>query len=430
MNPFALVAVLLTLAALFAYLNYRFLHLPSTIGIMALALASSVVVVALHRIGLVDLEAPARQLLASVDFETTLLEGMLAFLLFAGALHVDLASLREHGLVIGTLATVGTVLSTLVVGGMVFAVMHAVGLPVSLIACLLFGALISPTDPIAVLGVLKTLGVPEELRVEISGESLFNDGVGVVVFLLIVELAYGTEPVTAGNALALLATEALGGIGFGLAAGYLCYRMLRQVDDYAVEVLLTLALVTGGYALAMALHVSAPLAIVVAGLIVGNHGRAFAMSERTRQHLDTFWEMMDEILNAVLFMLIGLEVLVVRLELPLVAFAILAVPIVLLARAVSVLVPMAVLKPFKPERTPGAKRVLIWGGLRGGISVALALSLPPGPERDAILAATYTVVLFSILVQGTTLKRLVQRVVPTGVAAEETHRASALPPQP
>ncbi len=425
MDPFNIVAVLLTLAAVFAYANYRWLHLPTTIGVMALALASSVAVVLLHELGIVNLEAPARRLLAAVDFEATVLEGVLAFLLFAGALHVDLASLRAEGLVIGVLATVGVLLSTLIVGGLVYLLAGALGLGLSLVMCMLFGALISPTDPIAVLAVLKTLGVPASLRVKITGESLFNDGIGVVVFLLILELAFGAEAVTLGSGAALFAQEALGGLGYGFLLGYVGFRMLRKVDDYSVEVLLTLGLVAGGYALGMALHVSAPLAIVVAGLFIGNHGRAFAMSATTRAHLDPFWELIDEILNAVLFLLIGLEVLVVKLEMRLLWFALAAIPIVLLARTVAVFVPLRLLKPFRPERTVGARRVLVWGGLRGGISVALVLSLPPGAAREALLAATYAVVLFSILVQGTTLPRLVRRVIPCDEAPAGAEASAA-----
>ena len=414
MDPFSIVAVLVSLAGLFAYVNYRLLKLPTTIGIMTLALVSSVAVVALHEFGIINLEAPARALLASVDFEATVLEGILSFLLFAGALHVDLHSLKEHGLVIGVLATVGVMLSTVIVGGLVYVVAGALGLGLPLVTCFLFGALISPTDPVAVLAVLKTLGVPEALRTKIAGESLFNDGVGVVVFLLILELAFGGEPVTASHAVGLILQEAVGGVLFGLAIGYVCYRMLRQVDDYSVEVLMTLALVTGGYALGLAIHVSAPLAIVVAGLLIGNHGRAFAMSETTRRNLDTFWELVDEVLNAVLFLLIGLEVLVVTLSPPLFVLALASVVIVLFARTVSVWLPLLLLEPFAPGREPGAMRVMIWGGLRGGISVALALSLPLGPERETLLTATYAVVLFSILAQGTTLARLVKRVIPVG----------------
>ena len=412
MTPFSIVAVLLTLAALFAYLNYRYMKLPTTVGIMTLALGLSFIVVALNEARVVNFEGPARTLLAAVNFEATVLEGILSFLLFAGALHVDLQALRRQGLIIGVLSTFGVVISTVVVGGLFYWAASALGIGLPFVTCLLFGALISPTDPIAVLALLKTLGVPDALRVKITGESLFNDGIGVVVFLLIFELATGAAPVTFGHSVALFAQEAIGGILFGFAIGYACYRLLRRVDDYSVEVLLTLALVTGGYALGLTLHVSAPLAIVVAGLIVGNQGRAHAMSETTRRHIDTFWELIDEVMNAVLFLLIGLEVLVVTLNPPLVVLAVLSVPIVLLGRTVSVYGPLAVLEPFAEGREPGAAKVLVWGGLRGGISVALALSLPPGPERETLLAATYAVVLFSILVQGTTLPRLVRRVIP------------------
>ena len=411
MDPFSLIAILVSLAALFAYVNDQFLKLPTTIGIMALALASSVAVVLLHEVGIVNLEGPAQTLLAQVDFEATVLEGILSFLLFAGALHVDLASLREQGLVIGVLSTLGVMLSTLIVGGLFFVVAGALGFALPFVTCLLFGALISPTDPIAVLALLKTLGVPDALRTKITGESLFNDGIGVVVFLLILELATGGEPVTVGHVAGLFAQEAIGGVVFGLVTGFVAYRMLRRVDNYSVEVLITLGLVMGGYALGLFLHVSAPLAIVVAGLLIGNHGRAFAMSDTTRAHLDTFWELVDEVLNAVLFLLIGLEVLIVTFNPPLVALALASVPIVLFARTVSVFLPLTILEPFAPGREPGAARVMVWGGLRGGISVALVLSLPPGPERETLLTATYAVVLFSILVQGTTLPRLVRRVM-------------------
>ena len=412
MSLFSILAALLTLAALFSYVNHRFIHLPTTIGVMVVALVASLGGVAVHALTPLALDEPVRALLAGIDFDRVVLEGMLSVLLFAGALHVDLGRLADQKLEITLLATIGVVLSTLLVGGMTYLAAGALGIGLPPVLCLLFGALISPTDPIAVMGLLKSLGVPQRLETTIAGESLFNDGVGVVVFALVLELATGSEPVTAASGALLFLHEAGGGVALGFVAGYLAFGMLKRVDNYQVEVLITLALVTGGYALALAWHLSAPLAVVVAGLLIGNRGRAEAMSDTTREHIDTFWELADEIFNAVLFLLIGLEVIVVEATGPVFLLALAAIPIVLLARAIAVILPLAFLSPFRHYEA-GAKRVLIWGGLRGGISVALALSLPPGEARDVLLAATYAVVLFSILVQGLTVPRLVRHVLPT-----------------
>ncbi len=413
MSLFATLAALLTVTAVFSYVNYRTVRLPTTIGVMLIALVASLALLALHAVGF-RLDEPARAFLGSIDFDEALLQGMLSFLLFAGALHVDLGELAEQKGTIALLATLGVVISTVVVGGLTYLAAGALGLGLSLVDALLFGALISPTDPIAVMGLLATMGVPRSLETKIAGESLFNDGVGVVVFLIVLEVSRGTEPVTAGSVAALFAQEALGGALFGAVTGYVAFRMLRSIDNYKVEVLVTLALVTGGYALAGAFHLSAPIAVVVAGLLIGNQGRAFAMSDITRERLDVFWELIDEVLNAVLFVLIGLEVLVLTFRGPAVALALLAIPIVLLARSLGVYVPLAVLHPFGQDQETGVKRVLIWGGLRGGISVALALSLPPGPVRETLLVATYAVVVFSIAVQGLTVPALVRRVLETG----------------
>jgi CPA1 family monovalent cation:H+ antiporter len=331
---------------------------------------------------------------------------MLSFLLFAGALHINLEDLTEHRLVIALLATVGLVLSTAIIGVLTFAVVSLLGIELSLLHCLVFGALISPTDPIAVLAILKQAGAPRALETQIAGESLFNDGVAVVLFLVLVEIASGGDT-TATDAMMLLVREAAGGVAFGLVIGGIAYVLLRGVDDYQVEVLITLALVVGGYALAMELHISGPIAVVVAGLLIGNHGRRLAMSDTTRDHLDTFWELIDEVLNAVLFVLIGLEVLLVTVSASLAVAAAAAIVIVLVARFVSAGLPVAILRPFR-DFSPRAVRILTWGGLRGGISVALALSLAPSPQRDVILTITYGVVLFSILVQGLTIGRLVR----------------------
>ena len=404
MSQFELIAILITLAALFSYLNERYLGLPSAIGLMLFALVMSLALIALGKFGF-GVEEQARSLLGSIDFSKTLLHGMLSFLLFAGALHVNLEDLMQQKWFIISLATAGVVISTSIVGGLAWMVLQLLGLGIPFIYCLLFGALISPTDPIAVLGILKSAGAPKKLETQITGESLFNDGVGVVVFIVLLRIAEGTHEVGISEVALLFAKEALGGALFGLATGFLAYWMLKSVDNYPVEMLITLALVTGGYALAEALHLSAPIAIVVAGLLIGNHGRDLAMSDKTVEHLDTFWELLDELLNAVLFVLIGMEVLVLQFTPGYLLAGVLAILIVLFARMVSVAIPVGLLRLWR-EFSPGVVKILTWGGLRGGISVALALSLPPGPERDVILTITYIVVVFSILVQGLTISRL------------------------
>ncbi len=404
-----IVAILITLAAVFSYINHRYIGLPVTIGVMLIALAMSLILNLLGWFGF-GVEQQAAAWLASIDFDKTLLHGMLSFLLFAGALHIDINDLAERKWTIGTLATVGTLLSSLLVGMLAWWVLGWVGIELSFIYCLLFGSLISPTDPIAVLGILKTAKAPKSLETKITGESLFNDGVGIVLFLVFLEVATGTHEVSASHIGMLFVQEAIGGLLFGLGLGYLTYRMLQSVDNYQVEVLLTLALVAGGYGLAGALHLSGPIAIVVAGLFIGNHGRLFGMSEATRHHLDVFWELVDEVLNAVLFVLIGLEVLVLTFTRDYLLASLLFIPLVLFARFVAVGIPITLLRSFRPF-SPGVVRIMTWGGLRGGISVALALSIPPGPERDVILAITYAVVIFSIVVQGLTLKKLVKRTM-------------------
>ena len=286
-------------------------------------------------------------------------------------------------------------------------------LPLTFIHCLLFGALISPTDPVAVISTLKTLGVPASLETKIAGESLFNDGVGVVLFLVIFNIAYASEPMQVIDVAELLVTETLGGALFGLLIGYIAYRMLRQVDNYQVEIIISLALVMGGYAFAEAWHLSAPIAIVVAGLLIGNHGRQFAMSDKTREHLDTFWELVDEILNAVLFVLLGLEILlIIPISTNTFLLSLLAIPVVLLARFVSVSIPVSVLRG-RYQFSPGVIKILTWGGLRGGISVALVLTLPADEVRLYLLPMTYAVVVFAMLVQGLTLGRVVKKQIAT-----------------
>ncbi len=415
-----IVAILLVLTAAFSYMNRRYLKWPMTIGVMAIALALSLALVGLEKIGFEMPRGEEHRLLASIDFTDVLMQGMLSFLLFAGALHVDVKQLRRVAWQVGVLAFIGTALSTLIIGYGSFYLLSALGVAIPLVYCLLFGALISPTDPIAVLGVLKSARVPALVEATIAGESLVNDGVGVVLFALLLDMLHTGAAPTLGGALVLFAREALGGAVFGLAVGYAVYRLLRTVDDPQVEVLITLATVMGAYALARSLHVSGPLAMVAIGLLIGSAGRELAMSERTRTRLDLFWQMLDEILNGVLFLLIGLEFAFIAFPRGSLVAAVLAVALSLVARHVVVGLPATVWPRWfgLPSRS-GA--LLTWSGVRGGISVALALSLPGGAERDVILTLTYSVVVFSILVQGLTVARLARKL---RLGGEDPARAS------
>lgn len=406
-NLFNLIAMLTAAAAAAAFLNYRYIKQPMSIGLMALSVAFSLMLIILNKIGIGhEFAAATTAVLHSVDFSTTVMQGMLCFLLFAGALHVELEDLKAERLPIAVLATCGVVISTLVVGVLTYGVAGLLGLDLPFVYALLFGALISPTDPVAVMSILKTTNIGRGLETKIAGESLFNDGAGIVIFLGVIGYITAPENAGVGMIAKLVIVEVVGGIILGLAAGYGVFLLLRKVDDYRVEVLMTLALVTGLNALAGALHTSAPLAVVVAGLLIGNHGKKFAMSDVTITRLDDFWELVDEIINAVLFMLIGLELMVLRFaDISSVLFGFLAIPIVLFARLVSVAVPLSVLKRFR-DFSPRARRILWWGGLRGGVSVALALEVPESPHRDVLLIATYSAVVFSVLVQGLTIKRV------------------------
>jgi CPA1 family monovalent cation:H+ antiporter len=399
MKLFEITAILMVLTALFSYINYRVLRMPTTIGVMFVALAFSLGIVVLGGLGVDIGQLHVARILETIDFNQALLHGMLSFLLFAGAMHIKLDDLSSQKWVITVLATVGVVASTFIVGGLTWIVLNLLKIHASFIYCLLFGALISPTDPVAVIGILKTAGVPKSLKTKIAGESLFN------------ELALGGGEVTVGRVTWLFLKEAIGGVLLGLVIGVLAYQMLKRVNNYQVEVIITLALVMGGYALADRIHTSGPIAIVVAGLLIGNQGRAFAMSEITRQRLDDFWELVDEILNALLFMLIGLEVLVMPFTRTLLIAGLLAIVITLFARWVSVGGAVLLIRLFK-SFSPGVIRILTWGGLRGGISVALALSIPAIPERTTIITITYIIVVFSIIIQGMTLGRLVDRIYP------------------
>lgn len=411
MTIFQTVSILLILAATASYINHRFIRLPETIGLMAISLLTSLLAVVSGKLGIIQLHELAL-FINSIDFGAVLLHGMLAFLLFAGAMHIDLGDLRAASLPVAILSTLGVVIATLVTGSLFWWGLGWLGIEVPFIHGLLFGALISPTDPIAVLGIIKKVGAPKVLETKIAGESLFNDGVGVVVFLTILEFLGDPGQPTFISVSTLLLKEAIGGVVLGFVIGYVGYRLLCSVDAYAVEVLITLALASGGYVLAEMLHFSAPIAIVVAGLLIGNQGRALAMSEQTRQYLDNFWELIDETLNAILFVLIGLEIIVITLYWSYLIAGILAIVVSLLGRYLSVSLPVVLMKR-KQEFLPGTIRALTWGGLRGGISIALALSLPNGTERELIIAATYCVVVFSVLVQGLTFGKLVKSIVKT-----------------
>ena len=413
MSPFFLLALLLTVAALSSYLNHRFIGLPTTVALMGISLLLALGLIGLTQLGW-PLQDGLNRLLHQVDLSRTLLGGALSFLLFAGALNIEFNEFHVQRWRVASLAFVSTILSLFLVAGMAWLIFRWLGLNLPLLYCLIFGSLISPTDPVAVLGLLKKANAPLSLETKITGESLFNDGVGLAGFSLFLDSLLETGPkmdVDWTNAAVLLAREAGGGIALGWVLGWLTIRLIKGVDHYPVEVLLTLALVSGGYALGLAWHVSGPLVVATAGVLIGHYGRKDAMSEKSRRNLDGFWEMIDEILNALLFVLVGLQVTVVKYQWDYLTAAALMIAAVLLARAVSVGIPATVLKVFGGSVERHSVTLLTWGGLRGAISVALALSLPEGPEHDLILTVTYAVVAFSILVQGTTLPWLLRRLL-------------------
>ncbi len=412
MNPFDVTAILVAVAAAAGYVNYRVFRLPPTSGILAVSLVASIALVLVDAIfGQRHLETMLAGFLARIDFNEALMHGMLSFLLFAGALHVDLQALREQRWMIGLLATIGVLLSTAFIAILTYGVFRLLEVDLPFEACLLFGALISPTDPIAVIGLLKDLRAPRALEAQIAGESLFNDGMGVVVFLAILSVVgmsesgtLGEGPDAAANLAVFFTRQVAGGVALGLGFGYVAYRALKSVDHHSLELLITLALVMFMYSVSFWIQVSGPIAVVVSGLLIGNAGRR-AMSADTRAHVDAFWGMTDDILNAVLFLMIGLEVFAVPSGWQLIAAALAAIPVALTGRFVSVSLPVTALR-LRSEFTRGIVPILTWGGLRGGISVAMALSLPAFPEKGFVLACTYAVVVFSILVQGLTMRRL------------------------
>lgn len=408
MDALKLISLIIALSACLAYINIRFLKLPSTIGLMVLSLILSLLLLVAGTAW--PIGNFVKSMMVQIDFSGFLLDFMLGFLLFAGALHTDVKKLRKAKWPILIYATAGILISTFLVAAGIYLLLPFLYQPVEFIYCLLFGALISPTDPIAVLSILKKTGIAESIETKITGESLFNDGVGVVVFLTLFSIAReGISEVSASEILILLVEEILGGLTLGLALGYLGFFMLKKIDHYQTEVLITLSMVMGGISLAPMLHFSGPLAMVIAGLFIGNKGALEAMSEQTNDYVYKFWEMIDEIFNAILFVLIGLELLVIPFEMSFFYVGLIAIIIVIISRFISLVTPSYLfrLKYEFPERT---FLIMTWGGLRGGISIALALSLTAGMERNMIVSVTYIVVLFSIIVQGLSLERVVKRL--------------------
>jgi len=410
LTTYQIISTLILLTAVFAYINDRWIKWPPTIGVMVIALISSIVIAI---IGLLVPEVISKVLVvvSNINFEQVLMKIMLSFLLFAGALHIDAKRLRRQKWPVIVLATAGTFISTFVVSAMAWYLFGFFNLQISYIYCLLFGALISPTDPIAVMGILKQAGIPKSLELKISGESLFNDGVGVVVFLTVLGVAVnGTANFSFSSTLLLFVKQGGGGLFFGTVMGYIGYFLVKSIDNYRVEVLITLTMVTCGYSLADYFHLSGPLAIIMAGIIFGTRTKEAGLSEISRDYLVKFWDLIDEILNAMLFLLIGLEMLVIKINSTIALIGLIMIVVVLIARYISVAFPVMFLKLWiKFEKN--AVLILTWGGLRGGISVALALSLPPAMHRDEFVLITYMIVVFSIIVQGLTIGKLAKKSV-------------------
>ena len=404
-------SVLIVVASFFAYINLRFIKLPSTIGIMLMAILVSLIV----RIAGGSIFPEATHdlfvLISEVDFTEVLMGAMLNFLLFAGAIHVNFSDLHEQRWPILTFATVGVIMSTFLVAGIIYYLAPFLNVDIPFIYCLLFGSLISPTDPIAVLGILKQAGVPKSLETKIAGESLFNDGVAVVLFAVILQLAQSGEmDISLAHISWLLMKEAIGGLLLGVALGFIASAGMRRVDDYIVSVLITLSVVMGGYLVAKAIHISSPLTMVAAGLIIGNYGKRTSMSPVTKDYLNKFWELIDEILNSILFLFIGFELLIIPDLISHWTVGLSAIFVVLFARLLSIWIP-SLLVPFKNKFTRGTLIMLVWGGLRGGISIALVLSMNNGAYKNLLLEVTYFVVVFSIVVQGLTVGRVADKVL-------------------
>jgi monovalent cation:H+ antiporter, CPA1 family len=408
MSVFPLFSMLIVVSAVFAYINFRFIKLPWSIGLMFMALISSLIIFAVGEI-YPSVTISITAMIHDLDFSRLLMGSMLSFMLFAGSIHIKLEDLRPERFSVIIFSTCSVLLSTFIVGILVYYLLALFGMQVGFVYCLLFGSLISPTDPIAVLGILKEAKISKSLETKMAGESLFNDGVAVVIFVTLLEVAEQPGELSWMKVAGLFAQEAIGGLLWGVIIGYLGFVLMRSINNYKVEVMITLAIVMGGYSFASMLHISGPLAMVAAGIIIGNQAKNEAVSDKTAEYIDTFWELIDEILNAVLFVLIGFELLIVNLQFVYILIGVIATVIVLLSRYVSVLIPAQIVK-LKERISHKTILILTWGGLRGGISIALALSIKPEMHKDLWVTLTYVIVAFSILVQGLTIGRFAKKL--------------------
>ena len=409
MSIFVIITILVVITAVFAYINTRILKLPETIGIMIISIVFSLLLI-ITGILFPAVTGFAKDFIGNIDFSKVLLDIMLSFLLFAGALHTDGSLLKANRSSITVFAIAGVLLSTLLIGAILFLIFQLLNMPVNFLYCLLFGALVAPTDPIAVLGILTKAGAPKDVEIKIVGESLFNDGIGVVLFLSLFEIiTIGSEKISSWEIIVLLVKEIGGGILFGWLLGLLGYRMMKKIDHYQTEILITLAMVMGGYMLAQVLHISGPLAMVVAGLLTGNKSREYAMSNTTELYVDKFWELIDVLMNAILFVLIGLELLTLKFNLNYLVAGLIAIPVTLLARYISLLLPASLFRRYiKTDKK--TIWLMTWGGLRGGLSIAMALSLTDPLPKEQFVFMIYVIVLFSIIVQGLTVGKLVKKL--------------------
>ncbi len=414
MRWFETLALLITISACFSFINYKFFKFPKTVGLMLISLIFALTLAGLQALG-IPLTTKIVSAIKSIDFSETVLQGILCFLLFAGALHIDLNDFLKQKWSIGILASFGVLLSAFIIAAGVYFLFPFFGFQISFVVCFLFGALISPTDPIATLAILRNARISQSIKMKIAGESLFNDGMGVVLFMVALSLMQRATSLSITDVVVIFMLETVGGIAYGLVIGYAAYQLIKRVDDYHVEILLSIALVSGGYVLASVIHVSGPLAIVVAGLFIGNHAKKFGMSPTTCKNLDIFWNVTDDLLNVILFVLVGLEALLVNVEYQYAFAGLSIIPLVLFARFASVSTIALWLKPISPL-SKNAVTLLTWGGLRGGISFALVLTLPQGMERDALVLITYMIVVFSVLCQGMTMRPLLARIEQREVA--------------